>query len=74
VKLHLTDEQTATLLGELDRIIENDRFPLSPRIRGLKEIRAKLRPEPAREPLPVLKRYEPPRTTAVRRRRSGRQN
>jgi hypothetical protein len=28
------------------------RYPLSPRIVTLKEIRAKLRPEPEREPLP----------------------
>jgi hypothetical protein len=32
--LDLTDEQTATLLAELDRIIDSDRFPLSPRIRS----------------------------------------
>jgi hypothetical protein len=68
MELDLTDEQTATLLGELDHIIENDRFPLSPRIRTLKEIREKLRPEPAREPLPVPKRYEPPRAGRYRRR------
>jgi hypothetical protein len=40
MKLDLTDEQTTTLLGELDRIIDGDRFPLSPRIRTLNEIRA----------------------------------
>jgi len=69
MELDLTDEQTATLLGELDHIIENDRFPLSPRIRTLKEIRAKLRPEPAREALPPqMKRYEPPRKGRYHRR------
>jgi hypothetical protein len=26
----LTDEETATLVWELDRIIQNDRYPLSP--------------------------------------------
>jgi hypothetical protein len=67
MKLDLSDEQSATLLGELNRIIENDRYPLSPRVLTLKEIRAMLRPEPAREPLPEPKRYEPPR--AGRRRR-----
>ena len=34
--LHLTDEQ-----AELDRIIENDRYPLSRRIRALRAILAK---------------------------------
>jgi hypothetical protein len=69
MELDLTDEQTATLLSELDHIIENDRFPLSPRIRTLKEIRAKLRPEPAREALPPpMKRYEPPRKGGYHRR------
>ena len=29
--LHLTDEQVALLVAELDRIIENDRYPLSRR-------------------------------------------
>jgi hypothetical protein len=62
MELDLTDEQIATLLGELDHIIENDRYPLSSRVRTLKEIRAKLRPEPARGASPPpMKRYEPPR-------------
>lgn len=47
--LDLADEQTAALLGALDRIIENDRYPLSPRIRTLKELRAKIKPYPPRE-------------------------
>jgi hypothetical protein len=38
--LHLTDEQAVLLLAELDQIIENDRYPLSRRIRALREIRA----------------------------------
>jgi hypothetical protein len=50
--LALTDEQAAALLKELDGIIDGDRYPLSPRIRTLVAIRAKLRPEPVREPLP----------------------
>jgi hypothetical protein len=36
--LRLSDEQTAALLAELDRIIEHDPYPLSPRILALKEI------------------------------------
>jgi hypothetical protein len=59
--LELTDEETAELLKELDGIIDGDRYPLSPRIRTLQAIRAKLRPEPVREPLPTPKRYAPPR-------------
>jgi hypothetical protein len=72
MELDLTDKETTALLSELDRIIDGDRFPFSPRIRMLKEIRAKIRPEATREPLPPLKHYEPPRATAARRRRAGR--
>jgi hypothetical protein len=69
MQLDLTDEQTTTLLRELDRTIDRDRFPFSPRIRILKEIRDKIRPEPLREPLPPVKVYAPPRATSARRRR-----
>ena len=60
MNLALSDEQTAALLCELDRIIDGDRYPLSPRIRTSREIRAKIMPEPIREPMPPIKRYEPP--------------
>jgi hypothetical protein len=80
--LDLTDEETAALTQELHDIVENDRYPFSlsrshlrcsPRIRTLRGILAKLRPEPAREPLPPPpKVYAPPRATAGRRRRAGR--
>jgi hypothetical protein len=53
MSLDLTDEQTALLEKELSRIIQNDRYPLSPRIVALKEILRKLRPEPEREPFPL---------------------
>ena len=43
--LDLSDEEIAALLAELDRIIDGDRYPLSARIRMLKAIRAKIRPE-----------------------------
>ena len=56
------------LLAELDRIIDGDRYPFSPRIRTLKGIRAKIEPYLTREPLPAPKRYEPPRAKASRRR------
>jgi hypothetical protein len=69
MELKLTNEQTAALLSELDRIIDGDRFPLSPRIRTLKEIRAMIRPEPLREPLPAQKHYEPPKKDRYSRRR-----
>jgi len=41
---------SAALTQELHDIIENDRYPLSPRIRTLRAILAKLRPEPVRDP------------------------
>jgi len=66
--LDLSDEETAALLRALDRVIEDDRYPLSPRILALKAIRAKLRPEPTRETLPPPNHYEPPRVGRRRRR------
>jgi hypothetical protein len=70
--LELTDEETAALLRELDGLIDGDRI-LSPHIKTLRTIRGKLRPEPAREPLPPPpKPYAPPRATAKQRRRAGR--
>ena len=69
--LNLTDGQLALLLTELDRLIENDRYPLSPRIRALREIRAMLRPYPERPPpSPRQKTYEPPSRGQYRRRLS----
>jgi hypothetical protein len=53
MNLDLTDEETAALTRELHNIVENDRYPLSPRIRTLRAILAKLRPEPVREPFPA---------------------
>ena len=71
MNLDLTDEETAALLVELDRIIDGDRYPFSPRIRMLKEIRGKIKPYPVRPPLPPIKGYEPPRASAAQRRRRG---
>ncbi|MBA0084636.1 MAG: hypothetical protein HRJ53_06555, partial [Acidobacteria bacterium Pan2503] len=31
--IDLSDDETTALLGELDRIVESDRYPFSPRIR-----------------------------------------
>jgi len=50
--LELTDDEAALLLKELNGIIDGDRYFLSDRIRTLEAIRAKIRPEPTREPLP----------------------
>jgi hypothetical protein len=64
--IDLSDDETTALLRELDRIVESDRHPFSPRIRTLPAIRAKLSPEPAREPLPRPKHDEPPRSSSRR--------
>ena len=52
LNLDLRDDETVALVRELTDITGNDRYPLSPRIQTLAAILAKLRPEPAREPLP----------------------
>ena len=67
--LDLTDEETDALARLLSKTIDDDRYPLSPRIRMLRGILAKIRPEPVREPLPPPKVYAPPRVGAKRRRR-----
>ena len=66
--LDLTEDETAALARLLTNTIDADRYPLSPRIQLLTGILAKIRPEPTREPLPPLKRYEPPRGGRYRRR------
>jgi hypothetical protein len=65
--LDLSAPETDALAMLLRRTIDDDRFPLSPRIQTLKGILGKLRPEPKREP-PPMKHYEPPRSSAKRRR------
>jgi hypothetical protein len=40
--LELTDDQAAALLRLLNRTIADDRYPLSPRIKTLRDIRSKL--------------------------------
>jgi hypothetical protein len=71
MNLDLSDEETAALAQELHDIVESDRYPFSPRIRTLRAILEKLRPEPAREPLPPPKVYAPPRSIRGRRRRGA---
>ena len=73
MNLDLTNEETAVLLRELNGLIDGDRYFLSPLIKTLKAIRAKIRPELVRPPLPPPpKRYEPPPRTTARQRRRGR--
>ena len=62
MRLDLTDEETAALTQELHDIVEHDSYPFSPRIRTLRAILAKLRPEPV--PLPPRKVYAPLALTA----------
>jgi hypothetical protein len=45
-RLDLTDDERDELLRALRGIVDNDRFPLSPRIRRLKAILDKLSPPP----------------------------
>jgi hypothetical protein len=66
--LDLTDEETGELTRLLAKAIDDDRYPLSPRIQTLKAILGKIRPEPARTPLPPLQQYEPPSKGRYRRR------
>jgi hypothetical protein len=68
MNLDLTDEETAALTQELHEIVENARYPFSPRVRTLRGILAKIRPEPARKPLPPPKLYAPPSKGSYKRR------
>ena len=66
----LNDEDIEVLLCLLRGAIDADRYPLSPRVMMLKEILAKLRPEPARpaaSPEPRL--YAPPSRGRFNKRR-----
>jgi hypothetical protein len=58
--LDLSDDEADALTKELHDIVENDRYPFSPRIQTLRDILNKLDPQPAREPLPPPKVYAPP--------------
>jgi hypothetical protein len=63
----LTDEEERVLVRLLKRSIEDDRYPLSPRVRVMRGILDKLGAPPiAAKPLLAPKRYAPPR--AKRRR------
>ena len=65
----LTDDESAALARLLRKAIDDDRYPLSPRVRLLQAILDQLDPPPVREPPPPpLKTYEPPRAKPGQRR------
>jgi len=68
--IDLTAEETAALARELTEITFSARYQLSPRIKTLSAILAKLRPKPARPAAsPAPRVYEPPSKGRYRRRR-----
>ena len=69
--LDLSEGEAAALAQELHDTVESDKYQFSPRIRTLRAILAKLRRDPARDPLPPPKVYAPPRAVAARKRRSN---
>ena len=67
--LPLSADEKCALVAALKRSIDDDRYPLSPRVRTLDAILARLEPsKPAPAPLPPRKYYEPPRHTPAQRR------
>jgi hypothetical protein len=69
MNLELDPEEERALVAELRRLIADDRYPLSSRIRTLRGILDKLDPPPVRELLPPPKVYAPPRAKPSQRRR-----
>jgi hypothetical protein len=57
MSLELDPEEERALVAELRRLIADDRYPLSRRIRMLQGILDKLVPPPVREPLPPPEVY-----------------
>jgi hypothetical protein len=68
MSLELDPDEERALVAELRRVIADDRYPLSRRIRTLQAILDKLEPPPVREPLPPPKTYAPPRAKPSQRR------
>jgi hypothetical protein len=69
--LDLSDDEAAALVQLLRSTINNDRYPLSPRLVPLKAILAKLDPpQPPSGSAPPLQARDAP-STAGRRRRRG---
>lgn len=67
--LPLADDEKSALTALLKRIIDEDRYPLSPRIGRLRGILAKLEGLKT-APLPPFRHYAPPRAKAAQRRGS----
>jgi hypothetical protein len=67
--LDLSNDETAALTRLLREAIDDDRYPLSSRIRLLKGILNKIEPRREREMSPPLKVYAPPRAKPKQRRR-----
>jgi hypothetical protein len=70
MQLELTDEEAEALPSLLNRVIDDDRYPLSPRVRTLRGIRAKF-PTAPREP-PPARPSTPEERSPGRAPRSGR--
>jgi hypothetical protein len=68
MNLELSDDESAALARLLRRAIDDDRYPLSPRILLIQGILDKLDPPPLRETPPPLKVYETPRSKPGQRR------
>jgi hypothetical protein len=66
--LDLSDDESTALARLLRRTIDDDHYPLSPRIRQLQGILDKIEPPLTREPPPPLKVYAPPRAKPGQRR------
>ena len=68
--LPLSADEKLALTAALKRSIDEDRYPLSPRVQTLTAILARLQPpKPAPAPLPPPKHYEPPSKGRFARRR-----
>jgi hypothetical protein len=59
--LALSDAETTARTQKLHDIIESGKYPFSPRIRNLRAILTKLRPEPVCQPVLPWKVYARPR-------------
>ena len=67
--IDLSEEETEALARLLRNAIDDDRYPLSPRVKTWQAILDKIRPPRPRPPLqPSTKVYEPPSKRRYRRR------
>jgi len=68
--LPLSADEKRALVAALKRSIDDDRYPISQRVRTLEAILVRLEPpKPAPAPLPPRKYYEPPSKGRFSRRR-----